>query len=837
MGVTWLPGTRPAGLAIEVRERQDGAWSRWQPIDLDPQVTDGPDAGSAEAAGARDGTDPVLVGHVDEVQVRLSSRNGSLPDDARLDVIDPGTTAADASVGAPSLVGLPVGAATLDPAQARAVLAAEATSSSTTASAQPLVYSRAQWGADERLRTGTPTYGTVQGGVIHHTVNANDYARTDVPAIMRSIYAYHTQSRGWSDIGYNFLIDRFGQTWEGRYGGIARPVQGAQTLNYNGVTFGTSAIGNFETTAPSQDLVDAYSRLYAWKLGLSGVAANGIVSLYGESHPAIVGHRDLGQTACPGKYLYARLDDIRRATARLQQGGGTPPPPPAPVVRTALDHDLTGDGRPDAVLVEQGDLSVLLGEPGPGFGRSSWREADHQNDRTLSGGVDLTRDRRGDLLTRDEAGTLAVRPGDGKGDLGDPVWTTDRYADARMVASTADVTGDGLADLVVRLADGALRMAHGRGDGSFQRLHPWNVAWASYLAVLPAGDVDGNGAPDMLLLDADGRGWLAAGSTTPRGRTAFAAAPSLVASGWSGHRVTAGADVTGDGLADVLVTDPTTQLTWVRPGQADGTLGFRLGGWAGWATLGGAALLDDVDGDGVADAVLRSAAGTLTVRPGRGKAWVRAAASTNDSWTGARSVQVAGDWDGDGFGDVVAVRGRRLWLHRGTDGGLSAREGGWAGWRDRDLVTAVGDWSGDGRPDLAARRKSGELWLYPGAGLDGVGAGHLIAESVGDADLLADGGRWNGDEQPDVLTRTPNGKLWLWPGAADGTLGTRVRIALNLSRYDRLTGVGDWTGDGHPDLLAHDASTGRLHLLPGTPTGLGAPIVLPLAPSPVDSLG
>ena len=114
-----------------------------------------------------------------------------------------------------------------------------------------MIYSRAQWGADESMRDGSPSYFEVHGGFVHHTVNANDYKRKDVPAIIRSIYAYHTQSRGWSDIGYNFLVDRFGRIWEGRYGGVDRPVVGAHTLNYNSYSFAMSAIGNFELVQPS----------------------------------------------------------------------------------------------------------------------------------------------------------------------------------------------------------------------------------------------------------------------------------------------------------------------------------------------------------------------------------------------------------------------------------------------------------------------------------------------------------------------------------------------------------------------------------------------------------
>ena len=71
-----------------------------------------------------------------------------------------------------------------------------------------------------------------------------------MPAILRGIYAYDTQSQGWSDVGYNFLVDRFGRVWEGRWGGIARPVIGAHTLGFNEEAFAMSAIGNFETARP-----------------------------------------------------------------------------------------------------------------------------------------------------------------------------------------------------------------------------------------------------------------------------------------------------------------------------------------------------------------------------------------------------------------------------------------------------------------------------------------------------------------------------------------------------------------------------------------------------------
>ena len=117
----------------------------------------------------------------------------------------------------------------------------------------PTIYSRAQWGADESIRNKSALrYGTVSAGFVHHTVNANDYTEAQVPGIMRSIYAYHVKSRGWSDIGYNFLVDRFGRIWEGRYGGVDKNVVGAHTLGYNDYSFAMSAIGNFDVVEPPE---------------------------------------------------------------------------------------------------------------------------------------------------------------------------------------------------------------------------------------------------------------------------------------------------------------------------------------------------------------------------------------------------------------------------------------------------------------------------------------------------------------------------------------------------------------------------------------------------------
>ena len=128
------------------------------------------------------------------------------------------------------------------------------------ATGQPKIYTRAQWGADESIRLhecpGGPDYSsTIKIGFVHHTVSTNDYSAAQVPAMIRSFYAYHVLGNGWCDIGYNFLVDRFGRLWEGRYGGIDKAVIGSHTGGFNRNSFAVSMIGDVHLV--DAELLDA----------------------------------------------------------------------------------------------------------------------------------------------------------------------------------------------------------------------------------------------------------------------------------------------------------------------------------------------------------------------------------------------------------------------------------------------------------------------------------------------------------------------------------------------------------------------------------------------------
>ena len=231
---------------MRVRSRTDGRWGDWRSLRV---LTDRPDAGAEGIPGLR-GTEPLWVGPADGVQVRVRHE----PRRLRLVLIDPGSSPVDRT-------------ARPRPRPARCC----GRGPRATGAPRPDLLRRGDWAADESWRTSEPRYNRRLRQVhVHHTVTANDYRRSDVAGLIRGMYRYHTASLGWSDLGYNFLVDRFGRTWVGRAGGPARRVRGAHTLGFNNTSTGISVIGNFEDAAPTTEVINAIVRLAAWKLDREG---------------------------------------------------------------------------------------------------------------------------------------------------------------------------------------------------------------------------------------------------------------------------------------------------------------------------------------------------------------------------------------------------------------------------------------------------------------------------------------------------------------------------------------------------------------------------------------
>jgi uncharacterized protein with LGFP repeats len=290
VGATWR-GDEPR---LEVRTLRPGGWTAWQHAD---PMADGP---SIRNGGA---TDLLWVDDSSAIQVRTDG-----PTPARLDLvlIDPGRVPTDDDP-APDPV---------RPLRDRATRPTHAP--------QPELRGRNDWDADPDWRNGKPHYMDHLKQIhVHHTATGNEYSRSDVPAILRGMYRYHTQTLGWFDIGYNFLVDRFGRAWVGRSGGANKLVRGAHTLGFNHASVGIAVIGNLEDRKPWADAVTTVVKLAAWKLDKYGRNASGRVTVrstgsdkYAEDErvrlPVIDGHRDTNDTACPGERLYAQLPGIRR---------------------------------------------------------------------------------------------------------------------------------------------------------------------------------------------------------------------------------------------------------------------------------------------------------------------------------------------------------------------------------------------------------------------------------------------------------------------------------------------------------------------------------------------
>ncbi|WP_410539723.1 peptidoglycan recognition protein [Streptomyces sp. KL2] len=199
---------------------------------------------------------------------------------------------------------------------------------------QPAVVSRKAWRADENLVREEASYtGPVSAVFVHHTGHPNGYDCSDVPRMLRALEADHIEGQGWDDIGYNFVVDRCGTIYEGRGGGIGRPVYGAHTKGFNRNSVGVAALGTFGAGEEvPREVVEAIAEVAAWKLrpgadpqGRVRLVSTNDESRYDKGESAtfdvISGHRDSHRTDCPGQALYDRLPEIRAETTRLRGPG------------------------------------------------------------------------------------------------------------------------------------------------------------------------------------------------------------------------------------------------------------------------------------------------------------------------------------------------------------------------------------------------------------------------------------------------------------------------------------------------------------------------------------
>lgn len=387
-GVTWAAEDRlPEGALILLRTRENGEWSEWLGVDIQESPPGSPTSGV-------NGTEPYITGGADAVQMRVTGGEGDLPaslsltlipvtpdastmvtvsdvagdssgdpipagtlevEDAPTAVVDleaaatgetptgetPLTSLPSGGIGRPGGTAAPLGLRDAVQEHAATVDAAAAPTASTATTPAGTIVTREGWGADEAYTDAswTPRYYPLDATVVHHTAGTNTYAASQSAGIVKGIYVYHAVTRAWGDIGYNFLVDKYGQIFEGRkYSIQSQPgtptgymIEAGHALSYNKGSLGISAMGNFDVTgAPSTSaIVTAMSRVISWKFKAAGIdpatkssflspaTRNTTTYPTGTALPRIFGHGDVAATACPGSALRAQLPALRAAVQSL----------------------------------------------------------------------------------------------------------------------------------------------------------------------------------------------------------------------------------------------------------------------------------------------------------------------------------------------------------------------------------------------------------------------------------------------------------------------------------------------------------------------------------------
>jgi hypothetical protein len=604
-----------------------------------------------------------------------------------------------------------------------------------------------------------------------------------------------------------------------------------------------SAIGNFDVAQPPQAVLDAYARLFAWKLSLYNIRADAPKLFVKDRYlQAINGHRDVGKTACPGKYLYAQIPAIRLAAQVLQNKAQIPPDPvnlapvapPAglvppstaalaavaqPAVAFPARQSVAGDSWPDLVVkAADGSIRVIptlgmLDYSSQVVSRGNWSK---MGLITVVG--DVTGDGRSDLLAKNRSTGLArIFAGDSTGRfVSTKIPATAAFARVNQVFAVRDFNRDGKNDLAGRdRKTGSLLLYRGAGKGTFAAPVVLRKKWPFTRAV-GVGDFNGDRRPDIAAVAGTQALYLlkgAAGNKLARAvRISTLPGPVNTLYGWG--------DLNGDGKPDLMARIAGTGLTYLYSGTGTGALGQVNGPFTG---LRGLALSSaaPLAGTGAADVVGRDVAGRLITVTNNGRHNLGVPLPSNLKVPAATQVLSVGDWDRNGTADVIVRTdsGKQLLLYPGLGNGKFGRPRSFGvGWQQFTALAAVGDVTGDGFPDLMGKSAAGPMTIFPGAGANAFGAPVRAPASLRTFNQIGPAA-WS-----------PSGESFASKGGsfvplAGTTLGTALRAANGpvAAGYDAFVGAGDANGDGVADLLAREVGTGVLWLLPGKTAGGFAP--------------
>lgn len=364
-----LVGFRWRGAAPRIQVQSYGVrgWSRWATVPTDGD--DLPDVdGLLHEGDSRSVSGPVWTGRAYALRVRvegdgtraLTAHFLNVPAAAARPGYTAGARAAAAGGVIPTVAGADTGGVT--PGAPRAPADdREANTGHTGRGAEvpapPAMVTRAQWGADRHCKPrARPAYGEVLTTVVHHTVSTNTYSRAEAASVVLGICRYHRNSNRWNDIGYNILIDRFGTIYEGRGGGVDRPVIGAHAQGYNGQTAGIALVGTFTSASPPQAMIDSLREVLKWKLAVAGITRNervAVISTGGSLNRfkngrtvfarPVGGHREFDATSCPGDQAFNLLPAL---AGLLDQA----PPRKASRLSLRMKRTLAADGGHSVVV-------------------------------------------------------------------------------------------------------------------------------------------------------------------------------------------------------------------------------------------------------------------------------------------------------------------------------------------------------------------------------------------------------------------------------------------------------------------------------------------------------
>jgi len=504
----------------------------------------------------------------------------------------------------------------------------------------------------------------------------------------------------------------------------------------------------------------------------------------------------------------------------------------------ASNNDYNGDGFQDLLTVDRAEGSHVFHA---GNGDGTFDEGDG-----FDGGVeaatfvmagDLTSDGAPDLLARDDrTGRLSTLPGDGAGGFGGAIPIGSGWNAMNSFTSGADFNGDGHIDLLaLRKAEGTVYFYPGRGDGTFGARSVYDVdRYYGVDSLVTLGDIEGDGNPDFMARNRASGGYtvfLGGDDLKINGLVEIDAA-LLGGDDRDFSQVVAAGDLDGDGSVDLVAVDSRTGELVLRSWTDDARSLIAAetidDGWGGQdLPVGPANLTNGVGFVGTDLFTRRSSDGTLFMYSGNGLGGFRSEgygpAVVGTGWNGMNLVETAGDFNGDGFADLLAREAATgsLYLYQGAPGArFTSRIKIGGGWNAMSAIVAGQDYDGDGKYDLIAREAStGNLWLYPGTGTGSHGARVLIGTGWNGMSLITAVGDLDHDGVADVIAKkNSDGCLYFYAGKPAGGLKNGVKIGCGWGVMNAVASVGDFNGDGHVDWAARH-SNGSLYLYAGNGKG------------------